>query len=195
LGFKNDKIDKPIHTFTGHTKEVSYLAWSPDDTMLLTCANDNMIKLWDINTGGCIRTVSKHTKAATACAWFPDGKHFITGSLDKNIFLLDLEGNEVRKWEGARINDLVVSSDAKFMVAACMDKKIHIYNLQDNTVEYIQEFYAITSIALSKDNKFLLANIQSQEIHLWNLEKKTFSVTICWSTTRPLCYTLLFWWC
>jgi len=166
-----DKICKPMQILSGHTKEVSYLVWSPDDTMLLTCANDN-IKLWDIASGGCIRSFSKHTKAVTSCAWFPDGKHFVTGSLDKNIFLLDLEGKEIRKWEGARINDLAVSSDAKFMVAACMDKKIHIYNLLDNTVEYIQEHYAITSISLSKDNKFLLANIQSQEIHLWNLENR-----------------------
>lgn len=32
----------------GHVQSVSFVAWSPDDTMLISCANDNTAKLWDL---------------------------------------------------------------------------------------------------------------------------------------------------
>ena len=38
---------RPIHSLKGHEEAVSFLAWSPDDTMLLTCSNDNKVRLWD----------------------------------------------------------------------------------------------------------------------------------------------------
>jgi len=30
----------------GHTNSLSFVAWSPDDSQLLTCGNDRLIKLW-----------------------------------------------------------------------------------------------------------------------------------------------------
>jgi len=83
----------------GHTDSLSFVAWSPDDSQLLTCGNDRLLKLWQatalsprlakhwcnpmpqvsaphrcqVSTGECVRTFSKHTDNVTACAWLPDG--------------------------------------------------------------------------------------------------------------------------
>lgn len=39
-----------LHTLTGHAHAVASLAWSPDDTKLLTCSDDTLW-LWDVATG------------------------------------------------------------------------------------------------------------------------------------------------
>ena len=35
------------HLLTEHTNHVAYVAWSPDDTKLITCSHDHKAKIWD----------------------------------------------------------------------------------------------------------------------------------------------------
>ena len=35
------------HTLREHTAPVVYIAWSPDDTRLITCSQDHKAKVWD----------------------------------------------------------------------------------------------------------------------------------------------------
>jgi WD40 repeat protein len=124
---------KCLKILNGHTAPVSFLSWSPNNLMILSCGNDNIVKLWEIESGNCIRTFTKHNDSVTSCSWFPDSKHFVSGGIDKNIFMMDIDGNEIKTWTCARINDLAISFNGKFMFVICQEKKIRIYNLQDKT--------------------------------------------------------------
>jgi len=75
----------------GHPYSVTCLAWSLDDTILLTSA-EHLIKLWNTKTGVCTRTLDGHTEAVTAISWLPDGSGFISGSLDRKIIIWDADG-------------------------------------------------------------------------------------------------------
>jgi WD40 repeat protein len=115
----DDGLVKLKHTLTGHQKPVSFVAWSPDDSMLLTCGNEESVKLWDTSTGECKHTFSKPNSCFTSCAWFPDGNRFVSGGGDKSIYMWNLEGQELESWKGARmprINDLAITLDGSHMV-------------------------------------------------------------------------------
>jgi len=163
---------KPYRVLSDHQAPLSFVAWSPDDSMLLSCGNDNLVKLWDVHNGVCIRTFSRHTESVTACAWLPDGRHFISGGIDKNIYMLDIEGNEVRTWSCARVNDLAVTPDGKYLIVICQEKKLRIYDLENRTEDSVQEAESATSLELSADGKQVLVNISSHEIHAWDIETK-----------------------
>ncbi|XP_024388495.1 WD repeat-containing protein 26 homolog isoform X2 [Physcomitrium patens] len=167
---------KVKYKFTGHSKPVSFVAWSPDDTMLLTCGNEEVVKLWDISTGQCKYTYDKPNSCFTSCAWFPDGKRFVSGGGDKCIYMWDLEGHELEAWKGARmprINDLAITTDGSHMVSICDHKNIRIYNLEEKTERVIEEEKPITSLSVSKNGRYLLVNLVSQEIHLWDISAAT----------------------
>ncbi len=87
----DDGLVKLKHTLAGHQKPVSFVAWSPDDSMLLTCGNEENVKLWDTSTGECKHTFSKPNSCFTSCAWFPDGNRFVSGGGDKSIYMWNLE--------------------------------------------------------------------------------------------------------
>eukprot|EP01116_Phalansterium_solitarium_P022381 TRINITY_DN7370_c0_g1_i2.p1 TRINITY_DN7370_c0_g1~~TRINITY_DN7370_c0_g1_i2.p1 ORF type:complete len:447 (-),score=136.27 TRINITY_DN7370_c0_g1_i2:125-1465(-) len=111
---------RPLRTLVGHTGAVSLVAWSPDDSMLLTCSSDNTFRLWDSATGQCKRVItSKHSDSPTAVAWMPDGQRFVTGGIDKHVYMMDLSGNELQQWSGPRVNDIVVSTDGRLMIVIC----------------------------------------------------------------------------
>jgi WD40 repeat protein len=163
---------KAIKVLIGHIAPISFVSWSKNDQFLLSCGNDNLVKLWDVQTGSCIRTFSRHTEFVAAVAWLPDGKHFISGGIDKNIYMMDIDGNEIYSWTCARVNDLAVSNDGKFMVVICHEKKLRIYDLEEKTEDYIQETESPTSLEISSDNKHILVNISSHEIHVWDVSSK-----------------------
>lgn len=47
-----------LFTLRGHNDEVTSVAFSPDDSLLVSGSNDHMIRLWDIQTGGLVRAIA-----------------------------------------------------------------------------------------------------------------------------------------
>eukprot|EP01018_Ginkgo_biloba_P030558 Gb_17775 [translate_table: standard] len=160
------------HTLRGHQKPVSFVAWSPDDKLLLTCGIEEVVKLWDVDSGECKLTYDKGSNGFTSCAWFPDARRFVSGGVDRCIYTLDLEGKELDLWKGQRmpkIYDLAVTSDGSQLISICGEKDIRIYTFDSKTERVIAEENPITSLSVSKDGRFLLVNLVSQEIHLWDI--------------------------
>ena len=40
-----------LHTLRGHRQALSFVCWSPDDSILLSCSNDKAVKLWSVAVG------------------------------------------------------------------------------------------------------------------------------------------------
>ena len=161
-----------LHTLIGHTNHLSFVAWSPDDSMLLSCSNDKTVRLWRISDGACLQILCQHEDSVTSCAWFPDNRRFVSGGLDKCVYQWDIDGKHVKLQAESRINDLVISSDGSFMVSVCSDKKIHILTFDTQVSETITEDDSITSIFLSNDGRYLLLNLSQECIHIWDLQAK-----------------------
>lgn len=170
----------PKHILCGHQHAVSFVAWSPDDTKLLTCGNTEVLKLWDVETGTCKHTIGNQDFVVSSCAWFPNSTQFVCGSLDpeKGICMWDCDGNEIRAWRGMRmpkVVDLAVTPDGEYLISIFMDKEIRILHLATNTERVISEEHSITSLSVSGDSKFFLINLNNREIHTWDLAGKCSS--------------------
>lgn len=165
------------HTLRSHQNPVSFVAWSPDDTKLLTCGNGEVLKLWDVETGTCKHTFGDHGFIVSSCAWFPDSKRLVCGSSDpkKGIYMWDCDGHEIKAWKGMRmpqILDLAVTPDGENLISIFSDKEIRILNIGTNTERVISEEHPITSLSVSGDSKFFIVNLNSKEIHMWDVAGK-----------------------
>ncbi|KAI0807887.1 WD40 repeat-like protein [Fomes fomentarius] len=111
----------PEFILRDHPYSVGCVAWSLDDSILLTAA-EHFIKLWNTRTGLCIRVLDQHTDVVTALAWLPDGSGFISGGLDKKIILWDADGKLRDTWHRIpiRVTDLMVTPDFTRLVAVGM---------------------------------------------------------------------------
>ncbi|KAK9820308.1 hypothetical protein WJX72_008774 [[Myrmecia] bisecta] len=158
------------HVLRGHSKAITLVAWSPDDSLLATCSNDKQLKLWDPVTGMCVRTLSHHTEAVTCVAWLPDGKRLVTGGHDRYMYLCDLEGRVLRSWKGWRVNDLATTQDGR-VLSTSTEKRVRIHDLaaSDGNERSINESEAIISLSVSADSRMLLLNFANQHIHMWEL--------------------------
>lgn len=48
---------KLVHTLRGHKGAIGKIAWSPDGQTLASPSLDRTIRLWDVETGECLRTL------------------------------------------------------------------------------------------------------------------------------------------
>src|SRR5271157_1935899 len=80
---------KFVRSLRGHTGQIGRIAWSPNGRMLASPSTDKMIRLWDAETGECLRTMKGHSEAVTCVAFDPAGRILASGSSDGTIKLWD----------------------------------------------------------------------------------------------------------
>ncbi|KAH1072117.1 hypothetical protein J1N35_024445 [Gossypium stocksii] len=161
------------HTLCGHQKPVLIVSWSPDDSQILTCGQDEVIRRWDVSSGECLHVYEKTGVGLISCGWFPDGRGIFAGMTDKSICLWDLDGRDLECWKGQRtlrISDMAITDDGKRIISVCRESAILLLDREAKFDRLIEEVDMITSFSLSKDDKFLLVNLMNQEIHLWSIE-------------------------
>ena len=78
----------------GHTDYVRSVAFSPDGTSLVSGSDDNTIKLWDVQTGGVVKTFHGHTQWVYSVSISSDCTTVASGSLDHTIRLWDIQTEE-----------------------------------------------------------------------------------------------------
>lgn len=84
-------------TLPGHRDNVISLAFSLDGTLLVSGSRDNSIKLWDIQTGGIVKTFHDTAHRVCSVSISPDAMTIASGSHNDAIFLWDVRsGNRLR---------------------------------------------------------------------------------------------------
>ena len=73
----------------GHRDKIRSLSFSLGGTLLFSRSDDKTVKIWDVQTGGVIRTFSDATSVALAASISPDGTKIALGT----------KGGEIRLWD------------------------------------------------------------------------------------------------
>jgi WD40 repeat protein len=89
------------------------VAFSPDGQTLASGSCDNTIKLWNMTTGNCLKTLHGHASWIWSVAFSPDGQILASGSQDETIKLWDVQTGRClktliakRPYEGMNITDV-----------------------------------------------------------------------------------------
>ena len=74
---------------------------SVHDDLIVSGSNDCKIKVWDADTGECLRTLVGHEYLVRALTFDPRSGRLVSGSYDKTVKVWDLHtGRLVREFRG-----------------------------------------------------------------------------------------------
>lgn len=83
----NSTSGDTLKIFSGHLQSVICCNFSSDGTKIVSGSEDTSVKIWDVATKKCIRTLNGHTEAVVSCAFSPDGSQIVSSSLDESIII------------------------------------------------------------------------------------------------------------
>ena len=69
-----------VTTVLGHGPGYTACGFSPDGCLLVSGSRDGTLKLWEVQSGKCLRTLEGHGDGVQTCGFSPDGRLLVSGS-------------------------------------------------------------------------------------------------------------------
>ncbi|PWN52274.1 WD40 repeat-like protein [Violaceomyces palustris] len=115
----------------GHRADVRALALSSDDVLLASACGAGLLKIWNVGTGRCIRTLP--CGYALSVAWLPGDQHVLVGCKDGTLRSYDVRAGiaiETIKAHEGPIWSVAVQPNGLGCVTASADKECRFWEFE-----------------------------------------------------------------
>lgn len=168
-----------LRKLEAHKSEVTSVAFSPDDRMLVTGDAIGHVKLWNIDSGRVVARLDGHTRRIAAIVFVPDGSRVLTASGDNTVGQWDVTtGQELPKLILKHPDSILAMQSipgGNLIVTSCKDRQLRVWNADEaRVVQTIGPFQSdIRSVSVSSDGRrLLIASSEERTVRLWDLETK-----------------------
>ena len=165
--------DPKSKILTGHSGWVRSIAFSPDGEVLASASSDRTIKLWDYETGDCLRTYTGHQSSVYSIAFSSAGDLIVSGSGDRTVKLWDCYSDTCVKTLYGQTNEVcsvAVSSDNQTIACVSLDQTMRLWNYHHG--QCLKTWYGHTDwalpVAFSSNQRLLASGSNDKTVHLWD---------------------------
>ena len=166
-----------ITTVLGHTDGVRVCLVTPDGRHLVSASDDCTLKVWDFNSGRCLRTLEGHVRGLNDCAVSPDGRYVVSASADWTLKVWDFKSGSCLHTlaeHDDEVSACAITPDSRYVISASSDGTIKLWDISTGdyhrtlrTVEDAADF--IYTCAISPDGRHLILGIGESTIEIRDL--------------------------
>jgi guanine nucleotide-binding protein subunit beta-2-like 1 protein len=165
----------------GHNHFVSDICITSDGNYALSGSWDGSLRLWEINSGRCIRQFVGHKKDIMTVAISPSNRQIISGARDKSVKLWNILGHCKNTLAGPQNghNDWVSCVrfspvlDHNIFVTAGWDRYVKLWSLTNCslTKDLIGHTGYVNTVAISPDGSLCASGGKDGTAILWELKE------------------------
>ena len=164
----------PQVIFTGHTKGVYSVVFSPDGEYVLTGSYDGIARLFDAHTGKDLRQFTGHD-AGVRAVFSPDGRSILMSSQDGTAEKRDAATGEIlQRYPGSTdgLTDVRLSPDGKRVLTASLDGTAQLWDAETGAplCRYVGHTDQLRGAAFSPDGQYVATTSIDQTARLWKTE-------------------------
>ena len=152
----------------------------PNGTQFVSgSSGDNLIRLWDIESGEVLREFRGHTDSVNGVHVSADGKRLVSasgdfGGDDYTVRLWDVDSGELlQTFEGHThiVNYAKLAPNQEFIISTSWDKSVRMWDIESG--EEIRQFVGHAGntfgIAITADNGTLLTTSSDTTVRMWDI--------------------------
>jgi WD40 repeat protein len=170
-----------IDTIEDGSTPITTVNFSPNDEQTLVFGKyDGSIKLWRRGMMIPISPVGENSISVNSVNFSPNGQMLVVGREGANIELLNLDGQQIKKFttNQGSISSVKSSSDGQTVVSSGANSTIKLFDLEGAVITTIETKQGgINSMSLSRDGQTLVSVGEDSTIKLWKRDG-TFITTI-----------------
>lgn len=172
-GYLLKKVNPQLTVLEGFNKSIYSVAYSPDDSILVTGSEDAIARIWDSKNGKLLHVLKGHDDVIEAVAFSPGGERIATGSGDKTVHIWNARDGKnlaVLKGHEDEINSLVFDTTGERLVTTSFDKTARIWNLADGreTAMLVSHDDFLENAIFSPDGKQAATITENLKVRIWD---------------------------
>ena len=172
------EVSKEIETIRilkRHSDMVTTVAISPDDRFVISGSKDTTIRIWDTESGRCLKVLRGHFDYVWRITISPDGKFIVSGSYDETVKVWDMTtGNCLKTLQGHsnHVLGVAISLDGEFIVSGSVDKTVRVWNTTTGNCLKILKGHgdSVFGVAISPNGRFIISGSKDTTIRIWDTE-------------------------
>ncbi len=158
---------------TGHENIVRAVAISRSNTFLISGSIDHSLRMWDVESGQCLKTMEAHAQSVWCIAISPDEKFALSGST-AHIRKWDLAtGESVQILDGhaSAVRTVAISHDGKFAVSGSVDNTLRKWDLATGECSHVLTGHlnVVHTVAISPNGMFAVSGSSDNTLRVWDL--------------------------
>ena len=162
-------------TLKGHTDAVRSVSVTLNGRRAVSASDDYTLRVWDLETGVCLRVLEGHTAAVRSVSVMPDGRRAVSGSEDKTLRVWDLgTGVCLRVLEGHMewVKSVSVTPDGRRAVSGSDDNMLRVWDLETGACLHVLEghTYSVQGVSVTPDSRRAVSASRDDTLRVWDLE-------------------------
>jgi len=159
----------------GHDKTIWHVAFSPDNSRIITASDDHTARLWDVATETLIQSFEGHDGTVWCATFSADGTRIVTASSDQTARVWDAAtGKLIAMLSGHReaVTSAAFSPDGKMVATASDDGTARLWNADDGSQRAVLAGHdgPVNSVAFSPDGAAVVTASTDATARLWDLQ-------------------------
>jgi len=156
----------------GHIGPVMAVAVMPDARHIVTCSDDNVVRMWNAGSGAEVRQFRGHDGKVLAVAVTPDGRRVVTGSDDNTARVWDAgTGAELLQLKGTHtVESVAVTPDGARIVTGSDDNIARVWDAGTGAEQLQLKGHAgsILAVAVMPDGRHIVTGSGDNTARVWD---------------------------
>lgn len=162
---------KPVPVVqTGHTAQVTALAWSPNGRMLASAGFDHSVCIWS-SAGVLLAKLTGHDEPVNGLAWRADGRELASAGRDRRVIVWSLDSGKARLVLSGPTAQVAWSPDELTLAVVGLDPELRLHSARTGRLLHTARAPTgaqLAGVAYSPDGLRIASAASSGSVYFWD---------------------------